>query len=449
MSRLVCAGCGASPDARDQYPFACPNRGVGDVDHVLVRVLDVARAAFPSSDDTEDCPFVRYRSLLHSAHRAAGSGMTDDAFVGLVRRLDRSVEAVDGRGFSTTPLERSEVISDALGFSSTGGVLVKDETDNVAGSHKARHLMGVLLHIEVAEASGGTAARPRLAVASCGNAALGAATLAAASSRALVVFVPLDAPEAMVRRLRARGAEVVQCAREAGEHGDPTVAALRRELAQGALAFTCQGDLNGLAIEGGETIAYEIATELDRRGSTVDHVVVQVGGGALASSCAQAFREAVAFGVMKVQPRFHTVQTQGAHPLERAHRLLARGFEGSHEALDALLARAACHRSRYMWPWESEPTSIATGILDDETYDWLAIVRSMLETGGQPVVVGEARLAEARELGWRAGYQVDATGTAGLAGVLDLVATGVIRPDERVVVLFTGAERARPMLTRP
>ena len=42
---------------------------------------------------------------------------------------------------------------DALGLSPAGGVWVKDETGNVSGSHKARHLFGTLLEIVVAEAS--------------------------------------------------------------------------------------------------------------------------------------------------------------------------------------------------------------------------------------------------------------------------------------------------------
>lgn len=441
-SALVCAGCGASPGAETAYPFTCPNIGVGDVDHVLVRVLDPARVAFPSLDDAEERPFVRYRSLLHSAQRAGRLGMADRAFVDLVHRLDDEVAAVDGRGFRTTPLERSGVISDALGFSPAGGVFVKDETDNVAGSHKARHLMGVLLHIEVAErlGRGGRASKPRLAVASCGNAALAAATLAAASGRELVVFVPLDAPEEIVERLHSLGATVVHCARERDEHGDPTVIALGRELSSGSLPFTCQGNLNGLAIEGGETLGYEIVSQLGRQGLTVDHFVVQVGGGALASSCAQALHEAAACGVLAARPHIHTVQTKGAHPLERAYRALARDLEAS-SGLDDLLARAARHRSRYMWPWESEPKSIATGILDDDTYDWLAVVRAMFETAGRALVVGEDRLARAHELGRGAGYHADPTGTAGLAGLIDLVAAGAVRPDERVVVLFTGTER--------
>ena len=38
-----------------------------------------------------------------------------------------------------------------------------------------------------------------------------------------------------------------------------------------------------------------------------------------------------------------------------------------------------------MWPWEGELTSLADGILDDETYDWLAVVEGMLDTGGSPL----------------------------------------------------------------
>ena len=109
--------------------------------------------------------------------------------------------------------------------------------------------------------------------------------------------------------------------------------------------------------------------------------------------------------------------------------------------LDRALREAASHRSAYMWPWETEPKSIATGILDDETYDWLAVVGGMLKSGGQPVVVSEERLAEAHQLGHDAGFNVDATGSSGLAGLLDLLGAGVVRPDERVAVLFTGTER--------
>jgi len=445
---LVCAGCGASPDPLDQLPFTCPNAGKGDIDHVLRRVLDASALGFPdaASLTSEREPFVAYRQLLHSYHRARTAGVSDEAFVALVGRLDKEVAKVDGQGFEKTPFRRDGHLSDVLGFSAVGGVWVKDETGNVSGSHKGRHLMGVLLHLEVSDILGAFARRdrPGLAVASCGNAAFAAAVVAKAGGWPLRVFVPADADPVVLGRLRDLGAEIEICPRRPGETGDPTYLRLLEYLAEGALPFTCQGNLNGLAIEGGETIGYEIAADLAANGEgPLDHVVVQVGGGALASACAQAFDEAFELGVLPRRPRLHTVQTAGDHPLDRAYRLVSEhlGADSTPARVDAVIREAARHRSQYMWPWESEPKSIATGILDDETYDWVAVVAAMLSTGGFPVVASEERLLEAHELGRAAGFRADPTGTASLAGLLDLLSAGLVDPTERVAVLFTGVER--------
>jgi threonine synthase len=95
-----------------------------------------------------------------------------------------------------------------------------------------------------------------------------------------------------------------------------------------------------------------------------------------------------------------------------------------------------------MWPWETEPQSIASGILDDETYDWLAVVRGMIRSGGYPVLVSEELLREANEAAVEAtGIAVDETGSAGLAGLLAVQGRRGIGRSERVAVLFTGARR--------
>ena len=77
---------------------------------------------------------------------AAAHGMTESARLAVV-------EEVAG-DFRTTPLT---VFSLDLGPDGEGGatpVWVKDETGNVAGSHKARHLAGILLHLRAAEVLG-------------------------------------------------------------------------------------------------------------------------------------------------------------------------------------------------------------------------------------------------------------------------------------------------------
>ena len=433
VSRLVCAGCGAEPARDDPFPFACPNAGRGDdVDHVLRRELDLAAVEFPA-DDGEANPFVRYRGLLHAYHVAREGGISDEEFVALVRALDEHVAAVDGHGFRVTPFARADKLGDEVGVE----VWVKDETGNVSGSHKARHLFGVLVWLETAERLGlaDPARRPDLAIASCGNAALAAAMVAAAGGRRLRVFVPVDADPAVMARLEALGAVITVCPREAGVAGDPTVHALEQALAAGALAFTCQGNLNGLAVEGGETLAWELAAA----GTSIDRVVVQVGGGALASACVHGFREAAALGAISASPRIDTIQTGGAWPLKRAYYRLG----------DRDVAYAVSHRSELMWPWEEEPHSIAHGILDDETYDWVAVVEGMRATGGTPVVVDEATLVRANELGrGTTGIDVDPTGSSGLAGLLALRERGEVGDDERIAVLFTGVSRTNQTETK-
>jgi len=121
------------------------------------------------------------------------------------------------------------------------------------------------------------------------------------------------------------------------------------------------------------------------------------------------------------------VQTTGCAPLARAWKRL--------EGLD--LVAAARHRSRFMWPWETTPQSLATGILDDETYDWWAVAAGMRASGGWPVVVQEDLVARAHDLArLHTGIPASATGTAGLAGAMS--ATDVRGP---AAVIFSGVER--------
>jgi len=138
----------------------------------------------------------------------------------------------------------------------------------------------------------------------------------------------------------------------------------------------------------------------------------------------------------------HTVQTQGAAPLRRAWDLVQQGRGQAETSTEDALRAAAAQRSKFMWPWEAVPHSVASGILDDETYDWLAVLRGMAATGGRPVVVDEATLLQANRWALETtGIAVSHTGSAGLAGLLQLRRDGVIAAGERVGVLFSGVRR--------
>ena len=366
-------------------------------------------------------PFVRFRHLLWAHHAALAAGLDDGAYVNLVRRLDDAVAEVDGSGFRTTPLLCVTEMAEAIGQG--GGLWAKDETGNVSGTHKARHLFGLAIHLEVQ----GVPVDTPLAIASCGNAALGAAVVARAAGRPLAIHVPPWADAGVVDQLTGLGADVRTCERNDDEVGDPCVLRTRELVTEGAVAFGCQGTDNLLTIDGGRTLGLELAEQL--AGCGVDHsrLFVQVGGGALASSCVQALTDAVALGVLPARPGLHAVQSEGCAPLARAFDLAANAddpFSDSH-----------------MWPWE-DPSSLATGILDDVAYDWQPLVATMLEDETTPVVATEADIAEAHRL-VHAHTEVpaDPTGTAGLAGLLAARREGARGADEPAVVLLTGIER--------
>lgn len=389
-------------------------------------------------DDGSDNPFLRYRRLLWAHRRFAESGRSDGEFVAAVERLDRRVAEIDGRGFRVTPSAPAPELSRRLGVE----LWVKDETGNVTGTHKARHLMGLALHLEAdADAD---APQHRLAIASCGNAALAAATVARAADRPLDVFIPPWADAYIVGALETLGADIGVCPRRPGELGDPCFSRFREATAAGSLPFCAVAVENLWTIDGGRTLAFEMIESLTVAGD-LDALFVQVGGGALASSVVQGFVEAADAGVVGRLPAFYMVQTEGCAPLRQAWQRLSS--LGEQLGMEAALEAAVAQPERFMRPWAppegDTPQSIATGILDDVTYDWLPIAWGMSATGGDVVVAPERLVAEAHALArcWT-DVPVDPTGTAGLAGLLAARGAGLVADGARVGVLFTGADRS-------
>ncbi len=92
-----------------------------------------------------------------------------------------------------------------------------------------------------------------------------------------------------------------------------------------------------------------------------------------------------------------------------------------------------------MWPWEPPGESVATGILDDEAYDWAAVLDVLERTSGRAVGVTEEELRSAHEQALMAtGSAVSPTGSAGLAGLQALRRDGAIPAEGAAAVLFTG-----------
>merc|ERR1712216_272552 len=101
-------------------------------------------------------------------------------------------------------------------------------------------------------------------------------------------------------------------------------------------------------------------------------------------------------------PLFNTVQTHGGHPLERAHskvvkELLKGEKNPSERQRQQAITQAKGSKADYMQAWE-EPHSVAHGILDDETYDWMNLCDAMLQTRGEALVVSDERVCQATDV---------------------------------------------------
>ena len=263
---MICSGCGYTAPVLDPRPFRCPKSGSDDVEHVLRRSVDI-RGAQDAFLDPEPNPFIRYRRLTHTWNTAMATGMTDDDYVALVRRLEPQ--------FRVTPFVRLD------------DIWTKD-----ASSHEARQLMGLMIWIEVMKLSDSW-----LAIAGSGDAALAAATIARAAGRNLDVFVPADAPQDAIAQIEHLGAHVTRCPRRR-----PVVQVFREAVTGGAFPFTCDPHENGMAIEGGMTIGWEIVSQLLSVGETIDRLFVPAESGALASACIAAFHDAHALGLIQRVP---------------------------------------------------------------------------------------------------------------------------------------------------
>jgi threonine synthase len=400
-----CAVCGTTVDIAVPFAWKCPRATATDPHHVL----HIVEGGAPPETIADDNPFVRYGPRLAWWGFARANGMTASACEALTRELTAD--------FSETPFERSGSLSDALG----ADIWVKDETGNVAGSHKARHLVSIMLHLRAAEVLGILDERPALAIASCGNAALAAATIAQSMEWPIEVSVPTWMDDGFGDRLDQLDANIIRCERRPDDPpGDPAMLRFRESVARGAIPFSVQGPENGYCLDGGRTIGWEMADQAEAAGVVLDRIVIQVGGAAFASCVGAAIGPSV---------RLDTVQSAGCAPLAAAIER-SRSFDHPEQ-----------HWAEVMEPWP-DPASLADGIIDDETYDWIAAMNIMRSGGGSPIVASESDIERAHDLATEAGFDVSVTGSAGLAGVLTIAAD--LRDDDHIAVVMSGVARSAP-----
>ena len=88
--------------------------------------------------------FAVHADRLDVVVAAEMAGLERTTVLDTIERLDTAVAAIEGHGFTPTPFGPQSALAEAIGLDGAE-VWVKDETGNVSGSHKGRHLFGVAL----------------------------------------------------------------------------------------------------------------------------------------------------------------------------------------------------------------------------------------------------------------------------------------------------------------
>jgi threonine synthase len=310
-------------------------------------------------------------------------------------------ESIVTLGEGMTPLPRAKRLGARLGAKN---LWIKDEGLNPTGSFKAR---GLSCAVSMAVELGVT----KIAIPSAGNAASALAAYAAAAGMEAHIFMPRDVPNANFIECRAFGANVTLV--------DGLISDCAKMVAAGA-AREGWYDVSTLKepyrIEGKKTMGYEVAEQLDWQ--LPDAIFYPTGGGVGMIGMWKAFDEMEALGwIGPRRPKMIAVQAEGCQPVVRA-------FERGEE------------RSQF---WDNAWT-VASGLRVPKPLGDFLILEAVRASGGTALAVSDAELLDAGvRLAREEGIFAAPEGAACVAALEKLLASGFLKPEERIVIYNTGA----------
>ncbi len=281
---------------------------------------------------------------------------------------------------------------------------IKDEGLNPTGSFKARGLscaisMSVELGIRKA------------AIPSAGNAASALAAYAAAAGIEAHIFMPRDVPQSNFLECKAFGAHVTlvdglisDCARLVAE----------RSASEGW--FDVSTLKEPYRIEGKKTMGYELAEQLGWE--LPDAIFYPTGGGVGMIGMWKAFGELEALGwIGKQRPKMIAVQAEGCRPIVEAFQ---RG-----------------ERRAEFW---KDARTVASGLRVPKPLGDFLILNAVRESGGTAIAVTDRELLRSgTELASEEGLFVAPEGAACVAAAAHLIASGFLKPEEKIVIYNTGS----------
>ncbi|HRE46508.1 MAG TPA: pyridoxal-phosphate dependent enzyme [Aggregatilineales bacterium] len=382
FSRVVCLMCGAEhPPAPLQS--ACDQCGGGWLD------------ARYNLDD----PHLDWRRQL--AKRAPSLWRYEE----LLPLRDLNARISIGEGW--TPLIPARRLGEALNHPN---LMLKDERRMPTNSFKDRQ---GALSVSVLRQEG----IRECVLASTGNAAAAYAAYCAHAGIKLWVFLTSLVPAEKMRELALYGAELVKIT---GTYDQAKLFAADFAARRGV--YLDRGAKGVIGKESMKTLAYEIAEQLGlafadgERWIAPDWYVQAVSGGIGPLGAAKGFRELLHLGLIDKLPKLALVQAEGCAPMVRA-------FERGEAAATPVTPQTLI-------------SVLATG---DPGHAYTLIREALLKDGGTMVSVDDGEAFRAmRRLARMEGLSVEPATAVALAGVEKLIASGQIRPDERVVINCSG-----------
>ena len=309
-------------------------------------------------------------------------------------------------GEGGTPVVRSRRIGPQAGLRN---LWFKLEQSNPSASYKDRFASAAISHMVAA-------GQTKCAATSSGNTGAALAAYCAAAGIECRIAIVEGAPPGKLRQMMAYGARIARI-RRFGTDAETTGRVFERLNAIGqqpgwALQISAFV-FSPLGMSGVQTISYEMAEQLD---SPIDHVFCQAGGGGLCVAVARGFQTLVSSGRIARSPTIECVQPEGNNTISGALR------EGS--------ARAR----------EVTCTSKVSGLQVPTVIDGDLAISACVSTGGTGHLVSDEFVWELQKrMALEEGIFCEPAAATGLAGVLQAMREGRIRPDATVVCLVTGS----------
>ncbi len=255
----------------------------------------------------------------------------------------------------------------------------------------------------------------RIACSTTGNHGMSAAAYAARGDLRCVILVDPRAPLVQRQWMQLFGATVVvEMKRQA-----PLENFVRNHGWYPSTYMSPNPVATPYGMEGYKTMAYDATLALGR---VPDHFIVPIAAGDGLYGPWKGFGEMARMGWTDSIPKLHGVQPVAANPIVRSFR------DGSDTV-----------------PYIPEPETIALSI-GDPTGGAMTL-RAIRESGGRAIDVSDEAIVAATRYAAAEGLSPEPSSAASLAAAWALAADGVIKADETVVCLFTGAGPKWPETT--